>query len=43
MREYVITGVLALLCLLAVIPGIIVSGRLSREEERREGEHHDGD
>lgn len=39
MREYVITGVLALLCLLAVIPGIIVSGRLSREEERREGKH----
>lgn len=39
MRVWIITGALALLCLLAVIPGIIVSGRLSREEERREGKH----
>lgn len=39
MKIYVITGVLALLCLLAVIPGIIVFGRLPRVEERREDKH----
>lgn len=39
MRVYVITGVLALLCVALVTPAFIVSGRLSREEERRDGKH----